>query len=85
MGNVGSYCYWIMDSQLDVIELNQSENSDSLEDSKEEKDNKLKVELTLSFIDDSVITKAFSSPILFKSLLQSDITTPPPEHSIFIS
>ena len=68
----------MLDSQSELIELCQSENGESEED-KKEKDFKPKLDVYISTFYVSTSTVRFSYSVDFQSLLDSEITTPPPK------
>ncbi len=77
--NVASHCHWIVNTELELIEILDVEGSESEEDNKKEKDDKLRIELlTLEFttsISSVRILHLENSPPA--NYLES--TTPPPK------
>gem|GEM_PF-2026008 len=84
--NAATYCQWMMDSESELIELCNTDDSESeKEESKEEKDDKLTLELhdmRLDIAQNKIVV--FRSEYLF-SLHDPDVTTPPPESVLVIS
>ena len=83
--NVGLYCNWFQDAPSEFMELCSSEDSESEEKTKKEKDHKFKIELYASMFDVSIAALRFSHSVDFQSLEHPEITTPPPEPSLFLS
>lgn len=77
------YCYWMIDSDTEFVELNNSEDNES----EEENESKEKKEKTRSnpFYNNYILVNfnlnrfSFQN---FKSIHQPDVTTPPPKFSI---
>lgn len=81
-----SYCYLLIESESELVEFCNFEDTESEEeDNKKEKDDKFNVGLyELIFYDLIFVTKNISSED-FLSVIHSEVTTPPPEPSLFLS
>ncbi len=78
-----NYCYWMIDSDTEFVELNTSEDSES-EEENEVKDKSRTNSFPLKSIVYIFNVNSFCFEN-FKSLHHPDVTTPPPKFFIFSS
>ncbi|NOY51541.1 MAG: hypothetical protein GXO88_13385 [Chlorobi bacterium] len=84
--NTISYCYWLIDSKSELIELYGCDNNEPREeDDKKDKADKFLVDLDPTSFDDSEKVINNISFEYFPLRLYSEVTTPPPEHLLFHS
>ena len=79
-----NYCYWMIDSDTEFVELNTPEDSESEEENekKDKKDKNRYNPFAYNSIVNSFNLNSFGFKN-FKSLHHPDVTTPPPKFFIF--
>lgn len=84
--NVISYCQWMIDSKSELIELSNSEKSETEKEiDKKEKDDKLRNHLYTTKFDVSISEVRTSHFKDFPSIHPLEIILPPPEHLYILS
>ena len=84
--NVISYCQWMIDSKSELIELSNSEKSETEKEiDKKEKDDKLRNHLYTTKFDVSISKVRTSHFKDFPSIHPLEIILPPPEHLYILS
>jgi hypothetical protein len=84
--NTVSHCYWMMDSETELIELYGSEDTDSeKDDNNKEKDDKVRMDFFIPEFDILISTAKIIHSEKILSINHPDIITPPPELSFFMS
>ena len=84
--NVISYCQWMIDSKSELIELSNSEKSETEKEiDKKEKDDKLRNHLYTTKFDVSISKERTSHFKDFPSIHPLEIILPPPEHFYILS
>ena len=74
-----TYCHWMIDSESDLIELCKTGDSETEEENKKEKKDKIRIDLHSVKFENFVSTNVILHAEYFLSLHHPEITTPPPE------
>lgn len=78
--NTLTYCYWMLDSSVELIELSNMEDSESEEeDKKEENKDEIRLDFHNTSFDELIAICITIHPKDFLSLHHPEVNTPPPK------